>query len=114
MNKYDKIELTSNVTEDPEFDKMDPLMEPKHTEPDPPPPALYDHQYGEKELEAVMGPEGGGGWFYNQGWWNPPGLDKPDDPMEVISKVQLAKISDNLGMKKISNRRRFPNASKMR
>ena len=43
-----------------------------------------------------MGPEGGGGWFYNMGWWNPPGLDKPDDPMEVISKVQLAKISDNL------------------
>ena len=26
----------------------------------------------------------------------PPGLDKPDDPMEVISKVQLAKISENL------------------
>ena len=61
MNKYGKIELTSNVTEDPEFDKMDPLMEPTPKEPDPSPPALHDHQYEDKELEAVMGPEGGGG-----------------------------------------------------
>merc|ERR1711905_46213 len=43
-----------------------------------------------------MGPEGGGGWFYDKGWHNPPGFEDPDDPIEVISKVQLAKISENL------------------
>ena len=96
MNKYDKIELTSNVTEDPEFDKMDPLMEPTPKDPHPPLPDLHDHPYGDKELEAVMGPEGGGGWFYDVGWFNPPGLDKPDDPMEVISRVTLAKVSEKL------------------
>ena len=61
MNKYDKIELTSNVTENPEFDKVDELMEPKPKDPHPPHPDLHDHPYGDKELEAVMGPEGGGG-----------------------------------------------------
>ena len=40
MNKYDKIELTANVTEDPEFDKMDPLMEPTRKGPDQQPPAV--------------------------------------------------------------------------
>ena len=63
MNKWDKIELTSNVTEDPEFDKADALMEPTPKEPEPEPPALHDHPYGDKELEAVMGPDGGGGWY---------------------------------------------------
>ena len=64
MNKWDNIELTSNVTEDPEFDKADALMEPTPKEPDQQPPALHDHPYEDKELEAVMGPDGGGGWYW--------------------------------------------------
>ena len=93
MNKWDKIELTSNITEDPNFDKADALMEPTPKRPDQQPQALHDHPYEEKELEAVMGPEGGGGWYWGQDW-NQPLVFEQDDPMEVLSKVQLAKIGE--------------------
>ena len=97
MNKWDKIELASNVTEDPEFDRMDPLMEPTPKEPEPPPPsALHDHPYEDKEMEAVMGPEGGGGWYWGQDWDKPLVFGRPDDPMEVLSRVQLAEIGEKL------------------
>ena len=70
-------------------------MEPTPKEPEPP-PALHDHPYEDKELEAVMGPEGGGGWYWGQDWNKPMRFGQPDDPMEVLSKVQLAKIGEKL------------------
>ena len=45
-----------------------------------------------------MGPEGGGGWYWEEDWKVEENLtlDNPDDPMQVISKMQLAKVTDNL------------------
>ena len=45
-----------------------------------------------------MGPEGGGGWFWEEDWKveEKPTLDNPDDPMQVVSKLKLAKVTDNL------------------
>merc|ERR1711989_168567 len=101
MNGWNKIELSSDITEDPEFDKEDPMMEPKPKEPKPGPPhqlgsSLHDHPYEEKEMEAVMGPEGGGGWYWGQDWDNSLQEESPDDPMEILSKVQLAQIGEKL------------------
>ena len=96
MNKWDKIELTSNIADEPNFDAAVVLMEPTPKEPAQPPRALLDHPYEDKELEAVMGPEGGGGWYWGQDWNKPLVFGQPDDPMEVISKLQLAKVGDNL------------------
>ena len=42
-----------------------------------------------------MGPEGGGGWYWVQD--HKPLVDEtPDDPMEVLSKIVLARIDENL------------------
>ena len=43
-----------------------------------------------------MGPDGGGGWYWGEDWNKAVNFGRPDDPMEVISKVRLAKISENL------------------
>ena len=95
MNQHDKIELTSNIADNPNFDAKEDLMELRPTEqPDPP----QDPLYTEKELrvlEAVMGPEGGGGWF----WQEDTALDEPDDPMQVVSTIHMAKVTDNLWKK---------------
>ena len=82
MNKNDKIELTSNVTEDPDFDRMETLMEPTLKEHDRPQPALHDFPYTDKELEAVKDPEGYGDLFNN--WCDQPRSDDPDDPMYFL------------------------------
>ena len=67
------------------------------TSTDPPQPQpLHDYPYTERELEAVMGPEGGGGWFWADDSNREVTSGSPDDPLEVISQVQLAKISVNL------------------
>ena len=95
MNTNDKIELTSNITEDPDFDKMEPLMEPTLKEHDRPQPALHDFPYTDKELQAIEDAEVGYGDLFKP---QPVQPADPDDPMEVVSKVQilLSKISDNL------------------
>ena len=55
-----------------------------------------DDPYNEKELEAVMGPEGGEGWLWG------PDRDKViyygDDPMAIVSDIQMkkARISEKL------------------
>merc|ERR1711867_349856 len=72
---------------------------PKQLEPEPPlrlDSSLHDHPYEDKEMEAVMGPEGGGGWYWGQDWDKPMVFGRPDNPMEVLSKVQLAKIGEKL------------------
>ena len=38
-----------------------------------------------------MGLDGGGGWYWGEDWNKPVVFGQPDDPMEVISKLQLAK-----------------------
>ena len=43
-----------------------------------------------------MGPEGGSGWYWGDDSNKEVTSGRPDDPMEVISDVQLAKISVNL------------------
>ena len=43
-----------------------------------------------------MGPEGGGGWF----WQVDTALDEPDDPMQVVSKIKMARVTDNLWQKR--------------
>ena len=41
-----------------------------------------------------MGPDGGGGWYWGEDWNKPVVFGQLDDPMEVISKLQLAKIGE--------------------
>ena len=95
MNKNDKIELTSNITEDLDFDRVEPLMEPTFKEHDRPQPALHDFPDTDKDLQAIADAEAGYGDLFKN-WSNQPQPDDPDDPMEVVSKVQLSKISENL------------------
>ena len=108
MNKNDKVELTSNVTDDPDFDRFDPLMELTPTEPDQQPEKLHDHPYEDKELEAVMGPEGGGGWLWAEDVNKPLVDEQPDDPMQILSKVQLNKIDENLWKEEDIKREEIP------
>ena len=99
MRQDDKIELTSNIADEPNFDAPEALMEQRpgiSTENPPQPQPLHDYPYTDRELEAVMGPEGGGGWFWADDSNREVTSGRPDDPMEVISHVQLAKISVNL------------------
>ena len=96
MNQHDKIEFTSSIVDEPNFDAADALMEPSPEKPAEPPRGLHDHPYTNKELEAVMGPDGGGGWYWGQDWNKPVVFGQPDDPMEVISKMHLAKIGEKL------------------
>merc|ERR1711989_89995 len=102
MNGWNKIELSPDVTDDPGFDKHEPITEPKPKEQTPVPQpelgsSLHDHPYSEKEMEAVMGPEGGGGWYWGDDWDNSLKEENPGDPMEtVLSKVQLAQIGEKL------------------
>ena len=62
----------------------------------PQPQPLHDYPYTEKELEAIIGPEGGGGWFWADYSQQDVNSGSTDDPMEVISQVKLAKVSMNL------------------
>ena len=97
MKQDDKIELTSNIADDPNFDAPEALMEQRPgISTDNLPQPIHDHPYTDKELEAVMGPEGGGGWFWADDSNREVTSGRPDDPMEVISHMQLAKISVNL------------------
>ena len=92
MNQHDKIELTSNIADNPNFDAKEDLMELRPIEqPDPPQDPVYTEKEL-RELEAVMGPEGGGGWL----WQDDTALDEPDDPMQVVSAVHMAKVTENL------------------
>ena len=103
MNQHDKIELTSNIADNPNFDAREDLMELRPTEqPDPPQDPVYTESEL-RQLEAIMGPEGGGGWL----WQDETAADEPDDPMQVVSAVHMAKVTDNLWKKRTSNRRRY-------
>ena len=106
MNQHDKIELTSNIADNPNFDAKEDLMELRPAKQPDPPQNIHYHPYTDKELkelEAVMGPEGGGGWF----WQEDTALDEPDDPMQVVSTIHIAKVTDHLWKKRTSNRRRY-------
>ena len=98
MHKHDKIELTSNIADESNFDASGALMEQRSgTSTDPPPPQpLHDYPYTERESEAVVGPEGGGGWFWADESQQEVNSGSPGDPMEVISQVQLAMVSVHL------------------
>ena len=43
-----------------------------------------------------MGPEGGGGWYWVDDCNKELTLGPQDDPMEVVSAIKLAKVSENL------------------
>ena len=43
-----------------------------------------------------MGPEGGGGWFWGDDWNKNLVFGAPDDPMQVVSKTKLGKVTENL------------------
>ena len=65
MRQDDKIELTSNIADEPVFDASSELMEQRPgTSADQPPQLIHNHPYTDKELEAIVGPEGGGGWYW--------------------------------------------------
>ena len=103
MNEQDKIELTSNITDNPNFDAREDLMELSPTgQPDPPQDPVYTESEL-RQLEAIMGPEGGGGWLYK----DETAADEPDDPMQIVTAVHMAKVTDNLWKKRTSNRRRY-------
>ena len=57
-----------------------------------------------------MGPEGGGGWF----WQEDTALDDPDDPMQVVSKIKMAKVTDNLWQKEDIEPEEIPEGLKKR
>ena len=92
MRQDDKIELTSNIADEPGFDAPSELMEQRPgTSTDQPPQSIHNRPFTDKELDAVMGPDGGGGWYWGDDWNKAVTFGRPDDPMEVISNVQLAK-----------------------
>ena len=95
MNRKDRIELTSNVTEDPEFDRVEPWMEPTAKEDVQSQAPLFDWSYAQKEAEAIDAYDLAYGDLF-QPQCDLPSPDDPDDPMELVSLVQLSKISDNL------------------
>ena len=67
MRQDDKIELTSNIADEPVFDAPSELMEQRTgTSTDQPPQSIHYHPYTDKELDAVVGPDGGGGWYWGK------------------------------------------------
>ena len=97
MRSDDRIELTSNIADEPVFDAASELVEqPPRASTDKPPQLIHDHPYTDKELEAAMGPDGGGGWYWGDDCNKELTFGPQDDPMEVVSAVKLAKITENL------------------
>ena len=95
MIQRDKIELTSNIADNPNFDAKEDLMDLRPIEqPDPPQDPVYTESEL-RQLEAIMGPEGGGGWLYK----DETAADEPYDPMQIVTAVHMAKVTDNLWKK---------------
>ena len=100
MNKKDRIELTSNVTEDPEFDRVESWIEPALKDEVRQEPELDNRTDAQREQdeedERIMRyiEETEGDFFKPQSVPERP--DEPDDPMETVSMVKLSKISENL------------------
>ena len=92
-----KIELTSNIEDDPIFDEP-PVVLPEPVEKLSEKPQYHDEPYTDKELEAVMGWEGGEGWFWGADAEKDLDFRPHDDPMAVVKRVQAhqAKITENL------------------
>ena len=108
MRADNRIELTSNIADEPVLDATsEPVEQPPRTSTEEPPQLIHDYPYTDKELEAIMGPEGGGGWYWIDDRNKELTTGPQDDPMEVVSAVRLEKSQIIYGSKKTSNRRRF-------
>ena len=97
MRQDDKIELTSSIADEPGCDAPSELMERRPgTSTDQPPQSIHNHPYTDKELDAVVGLDGGGGWYWGEDWNKEVTFGPQDDPTEVVSAVLLARITENL------------------
>ena len=92
-----KVELTSNIEDDTTFDEP-PVVLPQPVEKLPEEPQHHEEPYTDKELEAVMGWEGGEGWMWGADAEKDLDFRPHDDPMVVVARVQAhqAKITENL------------------
>ena len=79
-----KIELTSNIEDEPIFDEP-PVVLPEAVEKLPEQAQSHDEPYTDKELEAVMGWEGGEGWYWGADADKELDFRPHDDPMAVVT-----------------------------
>ena len=92
-----RIELTSNIADEPVFDATsEPVEQPPRTSTEEPPEFIHDYPYTDKELEADMGPEGAGGWYWLDDSNKESTTGTQDDPMEVVSVAPMNKVTENL------------------
>ena len=87
MKSDHKIELTSNIEYDTIFDEP-PVVLQQPVENVPDQPQHQEEPYTDKELEAVMGFEGGEGWMWGDDAEKDLDFRPHDDPMAVVARVQ--------------------------
>ena len=97
MRPDNKVDLTSNIADDTIFDEQGEVLQPPVEKPQEQ-PQHREEPYTDKELEAVMGFEGGEGWMWGEDAEKDLYFGPQDDPMAVVSRInaQTAKITENL------------------
>ena len=108
MRPDHKIELTSNIADDTIFDEPPDVLE-QPVEKVQEQPQHQKEPYTDKELEAVMGFEGGEGWMWGEDANRDLYFGPQDDPMAVVSRTNAhkANITRNCGINNRFNRRRY-------
>ena len=93
-----RIELTSNINEETVFDEPEGILKESRTALKDQGTSHQDEPHRDKELEAIMGFEGGEGWLYGEDRYKVLDFRPQDDPMAIVSTLQakLARISENL------------------
>ena len=107
-----KVELTSNIADETIFDEEPEVLQPptdKPQEQSKEQPQHHEEPYTDKELEAVMGFEGGEGWMWGEDANKDLYFGPQDDPMAVTSRInaQKAKIRRTCGNNNRFDRRRY-------
>ena len=97
MRPDHKIELTSNIADETIFDEQPEVLEQPVEKPQEQ-SQRHEEPYTDKELEAVMGFEGGEGWMWGDDANKDLYFGPQDDPMAVVSRInaQTAKITDKI------------------
>ena len=97
MRPDHKVELTSNIADDTIFDEQPEVLE-QPVEKVQEQSQHHEEPYTDKELEAVMGFEGGEGWMWGEDANKDLYFGPQDDPMAVVSRINAhkAKITENL------------------
>ena len=97
MRPDHKVELSSNIADETIFDEQPEVLE-QPVEKLQEQSQHHEEPYTDKELEAVMGFEGGEGWMWGEDAEKDLYFGPQDDPMAVVSRIdaQTAKIAELL------------------